>query len=60
MDTNPRPTSMLLIRDALQIRNTESEGMEKGFPCEWKGKETGVALHTSDITDLKTKKDTTS
>ena len=40
--TKTRPICMLSTRDPLQTKGhiqTESEGMEKDIPCEWKSKE---------------------
>ena len=59
MDTKTRPIYMLSKRKPLQTsRNilTESERMEKYIPCEWKAKESGVAILISDKIDLKIKK----
>ena len=44
MDTKTRPVYMLSTRDPHQTQGhtrTESEGMEKDFPCKWKTKEKG-------------------
>ena len=59
MDTKTRPIYMLSKRKPLQTsRNilTESERMEKYIPCEWKAKESGVAILISDKIDPKIKK----
>ena len=42
MDMKTRPIYMLSTRDPLQTQGhiqTESEGMEKDTPCQWKSKE---------------------
>ena len=50
---------MLSTRNPPQILRhlqAESERMEKYIPCEWKAKESGVAILISDKIDLKIKK----
>ena len=63
-----RPIYMLSTRDPVQTQGhiqTESEGMEKDVPCNWKSKKAGVAILMSDKIDFEikilqeTKKDTT-
>ena len=49
---------MLSTRDPPQNRGhiqTESEGLEKDFPCKQRPKEAGVAILISDKIDFKTK-----
>ena len=49
---------MLSTRDPLQTQGyiqTESEGMEKGIPCNGNQKKAGVAILISDKIDFKVK-----
>ena len=58
MDTKTRPLHILSTRDPPKIRGhkqTESEGLEKDFPCKQKKKKGGVAILISDKIDFKTK-----
>ena len=58
MDTKTRSKYMMSTRDLLQSSghiHTESEGMEKDIPCEWKSKEAAVAILISNKIDFKIK-----
>ena len=58
MDTTTRTVYMLSTRDQLQTqghKQTESEGMEKDIPCNWKSKKDGLTILISDKIDVKIK-----